>query len=477
MITIPGWSKVQLFSVDAASYKMPKDWAFLEVYTMIPRKHLLYEKIDVGPDSTAFEASIEMVCSIISGEITLASDTLDATDVTADTSEITYTQSLPYVFTFQIKSGDYKLRCQLIDRKAGYGDVSEDDLTIPNYPDSGLAMSDIELAIRIDRESEQSEKSGSKFYKNGYMVYPNPQNIYGESLPRLSYYAELYNLNFQQAMHGNYSVNVEVLDSDQKPFRTYEAKVRPIAGSSIVETGGFSVATYESGSYYLKLTVVDSTTGEDASRFKKFFVWHPGELAQKSSRGEIGATRIMIPTNYAMMDESQVDEAIESITYLLSPQEKKQLDKLNLDGKRTFLDKFWSSRDPDPSTAENERRTEHYRRVEQANQMFGYLNIDGWKTDRGRVWVLYGRPDTEDSHPMEIDARAYKIWYYDNLEGGVEFVFVDQAGFGNYELVHSTKKGEIYNSNWYDTEVMGYRVREGGRSFQPSGNETRYWQE
>ena len=185
----------------------------------------------------------------------------------------------------------------------------------------------------------------------------------------------------------------------------------------------------------------------------------------------------MIPTNYAMMDESQVDEAIESITYLLSPQEKKQLDKLNLDGKRTFLDKFWSSRDPDPSTAENERRTEHYRRVEQANQMFGYLNIDGWKTDRGRVWVLYGRPDTEDSHPMEIDARAYKIWYYDNLEGGVEFVFVDQAGFGNYELVHSTKKGEIYNSNWYDTEVMGYRVREGGRSFQPSGNETRYWQE
>jgi len=472
LVGTPGWSKMPLFSVDAASYKMPEDWAFLEVYTLTPRRNLLYEKVNEGTDSAAFQASIELVCSVMSGETVLASDTLDAVDMTADTALITDSQNLPYVFTYQIRAGNYKLKCQMIDRKRGIGDVTENDLVIPDYPDKGLAVSDIELAISVDRKEQKS-----KFCKNGYLIYPNPQSIYGESLPRLCYYAELYNLNFNGGARGVYAVDVDVLNADQKPFRSYERKVRPIAGTSMVEVGGFPVTTYESGVYYLKLTLTDSTTGDRTSRLKKFFVLNPSELAQRRTTDENALVQTSYPTDYATLSEDEINTALTDISYIITPDQERQLKRLNLEGKRQFLDRFWESRDPDPSTRENEARAEHYRRLAEANQMFGYLDIPGWRTDRGRVWILYGRPDSEDSHPMEIDARAYKIWYYDHIEGGVEFVFVDHASFGNFELVHSTKKGEIYNSNWYEMEVQGYRTREGGRSLQPSSEDMYFWRD
>ena len=470
-IVTPAWPKVSLFSVDAASFKLPGDWAYLEVYTLIPRKNLRYEEIIKDQDTT-YAAAIELVCSVMSGEIILASDTLDAVDSTTSMALITHSQNLPYVFTFQIRAGTYQLTCQLIDRKRGMGDVTKDDLIVPDFPDEELAISDVELAISINREY-----GGSRFHKNGYLVYPNPQNIYGESLPRLSYYAELYNLPMQSGVQGLYYVDVDVLDSEQKPLRSYERKIMPIAGQSMVEIGGFPVTTFNSGTYYLKLTLEDSTTGEKTSRFKKFFVWHPSQIAEHAITVSDGSLKITFPTDYALLDESQLESALEDIQYLLTQVEKRQIKKLNLDGKRAFLDKFWESRDPDLSTPENERRTEHYRRLAEANHVFGYLDIPGWKTDRGRIWVLYGCPESEDSRPMEIDARAYRIWFFDQIEGGVEFVFVDRAGFGNFELVHSTKKGEIYNSNWYEMEVQGYRTREAGRSLQPSSDDEWFWRE
>jgi GWxTD domain-containing protein len=468
MVVIPSIAKTTMFSVDAASFRMPEDWAYLEVYTLVPRHILRYElviqKSDTSDKSdTLFEASLQLICSILSNGNSLISDTVDAVDQIPDTALITSAQSLPQVFPFHIRAGTYTLQCQMIDRKRGIGDITENELVIPDYPDDQLSISDMELAIRMERE-----EGTSKFHKNGYLIYPNPQNVYGESLPRLMYYAEVYNLNFQKEHSGLYYVNTEVLDSQKNVLRSYERKIKPIAGPSMVEVGGFPVTTYTSGVYFLKLTVTDSSNGAKASRFKKFYVFHPSEIAVRSvtESGET-TTRIVFPTDYSTLDTSQVEKALEDITYLLTPGDERQLKKLNLEGRRTFLSQFWTSRDPDPSTKENEARTEHYRRLGGADQLYGYLDIPGWKTDRGRIWILYGRPDTEESHPMEIDAKAYKIWYYDKLEGGVMFVFVDKSGFGNFELVHSTKRGEVSNTDWYSKEVQGYRTRDRGQDFAP----------
>ena len=102
-----------------------------------------------------------------------------------------------------------------------------------------------------------------------------------------------------------------------------------------------------------------------------------------------------------------------------------------------------------PGTPRNEFKMEYFERVAYANAHFKYNFKEGWQTDRGRVYVTYGKPDDVERHPFEADQRAYEIWKYDNLEGGVEFVFVDLSNAMNdYGLVHSTARNELRDDNW-----------------------------
>jgi GWxTD domain-containing protein len=124
---------------------------------------------------------------------------------------------------------------------------------------------------------------------------------------------------------------------------------------------------------------------------------------------------------------------------------------LELTGKARFLEDFWRSRDPDPSTALNEFQREHLRRWNFTNQQFSrFRNDDGWKTDRGRVYIIWGPPDDIERHPADISNVAWERWHYYSLEGGIEFIFADLSGFENYVQVHSTAKGEYRDPNWLE---------------------------
>ena len=70
------------------------------------------------------------------------------------------------------------------------------------------------------------------------------------------------------------------------------------------------------------------------------------------------------------------------------------------------------------------------------------------KTDRGRVVIVYGQPDDIDRHPNETEVRPYEVWSYNNIQGGVIFVFVLRNAAGDYELVHSTHRDELHDENW-----------------------------
>ena len=93
---------------------------------------------------------------------------------------------------------------------------------------------------------------------------------------------------------------------------------------------------------------------------------------------------------------------------------------------------FWKRRDPTPGTEQNELMQEYYYRVEYANTHFS-TNRNGWETDRGRIFILYGEPSDVEQHPFEINSKPYEVWYYNALNR--RFVFVDYTGFGDYELV------------------------------------------
>jgi hypothetical protein len=76
------------------------------------------------------------------------------------------------------------------------------------------------------------------------------------------------------------------------------------------------------------------------------------------------------------------------------------------------------------------------------------MGRDGWQTDRGRVYLLYAEPDDVQRFPSSDNGKPYEIWNYNQIESGVVFVFIDRNGFGDYQLVHSTKRGELQDESW-----------------------------
>jgi hypothetical protein len=79
---------------------------------------------------------------------------------------------------------------------------------------------------------------------------------------------------------------------------------------------------------------------------------------------------------------------------------------------------------------------------------FNTMQRRGWRTDRGRVYLMYGEPSEIERYPSQVDAKPYELWHYNELEGGVIFVFGDVSGFSEYLLLHSTMRGELRDENW-----------------------------
>ncbi|MFV0388117.1 MAG: GWxTD domain-containing protein [Pyrinomonadaceae bacterium] len=144
------------------------------------------------------------------------------------------------------------------------------------------------------------------------------------------------------------------------------------------------------------------------------------------------------------------------VAYIITKEEKKAFKALKTDEEReNFIENFWRRRDPNPDTEENEYREEYYERIAYANEHFT-SGKPGWMTDRGRIYITWGKPDGVEAHPMggAYDRPSYEgggstttypfeVWFYRYLEGvgsGIEIEFVDPTGTGEYRIATNSNE-------------------------------------
>jgi len=140
----------------------------------------------------------------------------------------------------------------------------------------------------------------------------------------------------------------------------------------------------------------------------------------------------------------------EDVVYIISPEERSAFLHLATNEEREqFIEQFWQRRNPDPDSADNTFKEEHYRRIAYVNEHFS-SGIPGWKADRGRIYIMWGPPDEIESHPSggsynrpssegggETSTYPFEDWRYRYLEGigeNVELEFVDPTMSGEYKL-------------------------------------------
>jgi GWxTD domain-containing protein len=156
------------------------------------------------------------------------------------------------------------------------------------------------------------------------------------------------------------------------------------------------------------------------------------EITDKKTNEVVASRNIFYRWDYLPVSMKNLDLAISQLIYVATSDELDNIKdaKTKDEKERKFL-KFWKDKDPSPSTPRNEFLIEYYNRIKIANERYSHY-VDGWKTDMGMVYIIYGNPSNIERHPFESDTRPYEVWeYYDARR---RFVFVDDTGFGDYRL-------------------------------------------
>ncbi len=452
----PAWTQAQSdsananerlrFAVDCSRYRYSDSLMFVEFAASLDRSQLKYVA-----DKAKFKGEFLVTADLLEQDSVINRKMWKNVNQVDSLAELGEGQRLFCLNSFVVPLKPHKIRLTLQDP---HNPASASALEWPVKPRTfgpdSLLLSDIQISSNIERDTVQSA-----FSKNGFRVTPNPTGLYGIGVPILYTYMEVYNLApARTEAGGKYRIEYRVLNSDGKLVKNMGVRERKKPGSSAVEVNAANVVTLLSGAYLLEVEVTDLETNKAAKANHKFFVYRQedyaegGEKFQKKEDVQNVGSAGTDAERYNNMTEKEINQEFEYVRYIATKEERDTYKKLNLDGKRNYIKEFWSRRDQTPGTPENEYKRGYLNRVEYANQHYRGTFRDGWRTDRGRVLLIYGHPDEPERFPFSNQNRSYEIWHYYQVQGGVDFVFVDKREMSDYELVHSTARGELYDTEW-----------------------------
>lgn len=435
------WSQQPQFvplNVSYALFNAEGTEEYVEFYIAFLQNNLRYT-----PGDSGFAAHFTLQLEIRSQETVVHSETQPFVNRTRTLEEIRPYNELHHFFLCKLPPGKYSASVALTDTESGARGEYLMDLEVTPFQDNQPALSDIQLAEKISKAEQKT-----KFYKNGLEVIPNPSGVYTLVQPMLYYYAEAYNLPFSEADPGTYTVDSYITDSQGSVVRTFPQKKKQKAGSSAVLVGGHNIVTLNSDTYFLNLHFTDDQTRQTVKKTQPFRMFKPSKEQLDLAERTRSVTAELMSAYYSRLSEAEMDEEFEKAKYIATNDEKKIFKKLDAKGKADFLVEFWRQRDSDPSTPQNEFKIEYFEMVGYAQTNFRTKFKEGWKSDRGRVLLMYGFPDEIERSPSESGKKPYETWTYNSLDGGSIFVFADLRGFGEYELLHSTYRKELSQPDW-----------------------------
>ncbi|HUU45812.1 MAG TPA: GWxTD domain-containing protein [Acidobacteriota bacterium] len=335
--------------------------------------------------------------------------------------------------TLELPPGEYQARVVVTDLVDKTSAETRFPVSVQDFSRTELHLSDIELGYDI-LEVPQDSTSFLRdvLIKNGYKVYPDCRALVGVSRPRLFLYLEAYNLDFDPGRDNAYTTEFSIIPTDGSAAQSFGSQTLTKPGRSAVLATSVPVRDLAAGLYQVRAELTDPITQQTVWVEKSFQVVNP-------------------PAD--SLTEEETDRLRDIIAYIARPGEINAFEGLSAVGKRNFMIRFWKDRDPTPGTPENEFRDEHLRRMNLANDRFsvGFRDrSDGWRSDRGRVYIVYGPPDQVERSPFTPDRPPAEQWSYDNLpqQGQAYFLFLDEGGFGDYRLVHSSARGERRDPYW-----------------------------
>jgi len=277
-----------------------------------------------------------------------------------------------------------------------------------------------------------------------------------ESSPSIAYYLEVYPPEARTVSGTLWGV---ILRPDGRQMARIKlqtvdslTQARPLAGN-------MSVDGLASGDYVLQARLeLDDTVLVRTHPFRM----EGRQFAQPEAAGEL--------TGYfATLSPEQLSELFDPVVMTMARQADRDLyGRLNADGKRRFLQQYFGGIEPTPGGEGDNPLDEYLQRVEFVNRNFAGRGGDpGWRTDRGRIYMLRGEPTQKVVRTLPASGEPpYEIWQYTSAPGGYVYAFSDEGRMGSYRLVFSTDPEQSTLPDWdrrLATEAVQEMIRMGVR--------------
>ncbi|MDD4052930.1 MAG: GWxTD domain-containing protein [candidate division Zixibacteria bacterium] len=424
-------------AVNYAAFKdTDANTAYVEIYCGLNRHQLTF----IGSDTSRYlYAGVFLGATAFTEDSTPvdSASTYFLSQLSDSTQKAVPGISLFDLLLLRLAPGRYRIQVTAIDdvsKNTGHQSLT---VNVPDFYAAGLISSDLEPAFEIrDVDSLDAGGANQRLVKEGKLIIPNPTGRYRWGKDSvMSVYSELYGLDTSGGPTGTFAVGYRVKDSLGNDILDVGGARHTKPGGSAVLTKAVDIHTLSPGDYYLLLEAIDLNSRKQALMTKAFSVIGDGPTVSPATSAD---AQLMVDIAW----------------YFMSEAEKARIKELTTEGKKNFIRQFWRDLDNDPSTPENPVYNDAVRRFAYANESFstrGGQN-DGWKTDRGRVLIMYGFPDKESEE--ELPGASYPLikWDYYNIENGVIFIFAndEKAGAADFRLVHSTHDREIHNSDWME---------------------------
>ncbi len=314
----------------------------------------------------------------------------------------------------QAVPGEWLLSVRITDMLNGREGVAQRALSI--IPAGNF--SDVEMARTIMHSVEGSENT---LLKGNRIVFPAASTTFfipGETM--IYTYHELYSL-------GGRELRRQCILSNAEGVPVYGRPAEPISIPEGVETAALVDSIdisgiREAGLYTLSLCYTEN-----------------GDTLYMAEKPMIIDVVDSQTTGASETASAVQSERLNEFLLILTSEERNMFERLDDAGRSLYYRNYWQARP--------EELALFLEKCEFAENRYGGAFREGWQTDRGRVYLIYGEPDDIEANPFSTTQAPYEIWYY---YGNVEdtFVFADLMGNGDFTQIYSSIAGEISYSNW-----------------------------
>ncbi len=340
-------------------------------------------------------------------------------------------------FSFGANPGRYDIEVAVRDSASGR--VQRSSTVVVAY-DTRPAASDLLLTalMRTATTVSDTTPAAGELRKGALFLTSATRPVITPREPTLYYYVELYADSAGQA-----SLVATVKKPDGRDVITAPPLTANVAAGENVATSGLNLAGLPPGDYRLDVDV--DVEGQTVTKSADFVM--AGFETDKAIAELITMRTADVWSNYT---EQQLDSLYRPLVYVMENDERGVYEDLSMAGKQNYLRRFWAKRDPTQGTPDNELQAAYYGRIAQANRRFregGAGETDGWRTDRGRIFLRNGEPEEKFEQPQPAGPYKYEVWKYYRGRGN-KYVFIDDSGFGNFVLVYTEDRLEASRAQW-----------------------------